>query len=253
MSYASEVASDNPLHWWRGSESPSPIAVNHGSLAPVMVATATTLLTGITGVTAGGASAWDPGNYDFNVGTTLNLSVPSAHEIWVWIPFHNANVRHIWAWDCSSVNAMDMWIQSDDKIHCIPARGAVALLTTNVITFGHWHHVVISNENAGGKLYLDGVLQTTGAALGTGTTALTPYLGGCAEVVANTLIGLWTEAAYYGAGLSAARVLAHYNAAELKANAPQPIFGGVSQPNSGGAVTSADALAQILNAVVKTY
>jgi len=253
MTYATEVAADNPLHWWRGSESPSPIAVNHGSLAPVMVATATTLLTGITGVTAGGASAWDPGNYDFNVGTTLNLSVPSAVEIWVWIPFHNANTRHIWAWDCSSANAMDMFISADDKIHVLPARGAVQLATINVITFGHWHHLVMSNEAAGGKFYLDSVLQATGAALPAGTTALNPYLGGCAEVVASTLIGLWTEAAYYGAGLSAARVLAHYNAAELKANAPQPIFGGVSSPNNANVVTQPDALQAILNAVVKTY
>jgi hypothetical protein len=81
-----------------------------------------------------------------------------------------------------------------------------------------WHHVVIVSTGADTRFYFDGVLKWTNPTIMTAHPGDRLYVGGWAT-------GLWdffiSEVAFYGTALSAARVLAHYNAADNTLFRPQ--------------------------------
>jgi len=95
----------------------------------------------------------------------------------------------------------------------------VTITTAASVTDGHWHHAVATIGSSGMALYLDGTLQSTNS-----NTTSQNYSGwwrigydnlsGWPNAPSSDYFaGLLARAAVYPVALSAAQVLAHYNAA----------------------------------------
>jgi hypothetical protein len=76
-----------------------------------------------------------------------------------------------------------------------------------------WHHLVMTKDGATIKVYLDGVDRTTGVADNTFSSGSVTRYVGRAPAGTERFLGSLSEVAVYDYALSAARVLAHYEAA----------------------------------------
>lgn len=89
--------------------------------------------------------------------------------------------------------------------------------TGSGMTDGNWRHVVVTHDSVSGDLilYINGSSVASNSRTGTPQSVSQPIIiGGCGSTVdSNWFSGDIAHCAYYGAALSAARVLAHYQAA----------------------------------------
>lgn len=89
--------------------------------------------------------------------------------------------------------------------------------TGSGMTDGNWRHVVVTHDSVSGSfiLYINGSSVASNSRTGTPQSVSQPIsIGGCGSTVdSNWFSGDIAHCAYYGAALSPARVLAHYEAA----------------------------------------
>lgn len=89
----------------------------------------------------------------------------------------------------------------------------LTLLGPSALSTGTWHHIAATVGAAGVKLYVDGTEVATDAATSSYSGAQLVFVRGGGNGYTATGAMLVAEPAVYAAQLSAARVLAHYNAA----------------------------------------
>jgi hypothetical protein len=94
-------------------------------------------------------------------------------------------------------------------------NGSVTAIGTTTLSLNTWYHVAATYDGANIKLYVNGVLDQTAAATGSlkGTGVTQFILAGATGRNPDTFSGYIDEIAIYTSVLSAARLLAHYNAA----------------------------------------
>lgn len=224
MTYSSEVLADSPLAWWKLDEaSGTSFADSSGNSRAAA----------ITGAPTFGAAALAPGlpgtatvfggsdNASTANGSWMNSLAAYSVEWWFkttttssMIPLSRSNsgtVRQFQARFASGGNMeFDAW-------------SSTAVLTSLISAFayadGVAHHCFMTLSATAQKIYIDGAQIATGAGFTpqTGTTEpvrLGNFTGGGFQY-----IGTMQSPAIYGTELSAARILAHYNAGIASASA----------------------------------
>ena len=111
------------------------------------------------------------------------------------------------------INAYALYINASNKAE-LDRHGVVGLVqsTTTITDFTTWHHIVATKNGATSAIYIDGADVSDPMANSTCTDTTSELWIG--EDNAGTIaIAYLDEVAVYPTALSAARVLAHYNAA----------------------------------------
>lgn len=249
MSYVSEVLADSPRHFWSCASAPSMLVQDTGAVPACFIYNGSYNNGGFSGLDLGGWAYYVSANNQLQSGIALPFTSPSTFEIWFWLPFVPSALYELYAWDGLGAGSLNIYIDAGNKLNCGGPGGTVT--DTVNITARTWHHVVFAYDAVSGIGYKDGAafgVAVAGSGAGfTGGVTLGARNG------AGGMTGLISAAAHYPAKLAAARVLAHYNAASLKALTPVFIAQGsvnyvtLTEAPTGGL---SDA---ILASVRKTY
>jgi hypothetical protein len=212
MSVPAEYLADSPVSYWRlgepsGTEAADVKAANNGTYK------------GTPTLGAAGLLLADPSTAATLNGTTQYVSVPDSASL-----------------DLGDVFTYEAWIKRSGtgKTDCIIDKGANAAVfrfdgedhlllrrnsvgdiakSTTKITDTNAHHLVATKNGATAKIYIDGVDVTGAVTNQTCTnTAIALGIGASDAGTEDFFRGTIDEAAVYGTALSAARVLAHYEA-----------------------------------------
>jgi len=204
---------------------------------------------GFTGIDAGGWAYYLSANYEIQSAVALPFTSPSTFEGWFWLPFLPSVLYELFAWDGLGAGSMNCYIDAANKLNLGGPGGTVT--DAVAITARVWHHFALAYDAASSIGYKDGA--ALGAAIAGSAAGFTGQAFGGARNGAGGMTGLLTELAHYPSKLSAARVLAHYNAATQKAL--QPVFVAAGSVNyiTIGEASSGGQLDAVLKAVRKTY
>ena len=225
MTYSSEVLADSPLAYWRLGEASGTTAVDSSgngrdgtyggsyALAQSGALTDPDTALGITGTT---------GRMNMSGASWMNVSTWTV-EAFVKKPA-GANARLVVREPAATpVAANYPWSlqsTSTDKLTPVVYAGGTAKVysSTAGIGGGAWHHVAVTWDGTTIRMYVDGAASGTGTPGGAiSTSSTTDITVGNARATSSDLnygvngVGV-DEVAFYGSALSAARILAHYNA-----------------------------------------
>ena len=227
-SYSDTVLADNPIGFWLLNETSGTtgddLTANNNDLTFYNSPTLN-VATGLTGITK--AITFDGTNDRLNTATvsTFNVAASANWSIEIWIKTSSSTFGVPIAWrDASGSNAgLDGILTINNG-----TAGLIQLLTAdsvgNLLIISHagsyndnaWHQVVISATSAGAiRLYVDGVDRansTTLRNIGTSNRAIVVGANDTGGTYAQFYTGTATAVSVYNTALSAAQVLAHYNA-----------------------------------------
>lgn len=223
--YAYEVKADTPTSWYRlGDAATSTVAKDSsgnnldGTLAPTLSTPTAGLIElsddGARSVPNGGGTTFPLRNTGYVSGTAWTW------EAWLVLPTITGS-NSIWEQlDSSGVNTFAVSIGSGGTSLAVTTRsagtGAINSFwtLTSAVTDGARHHFAVVKSGTTLTLYIDGA-ATAWTSGGTGLSSTdTDYGGATTRHLALGFDGPWTvdELATYGTALSAARILAHYQA-----------------------------------------
>ncbi len=254
--YLSAVLADSPIHYWRMADPGGSLTHDIGSSPRAMATNNFATVVPYTGPISDGGSAW------FDALTTVNFfdsdsrTTPCSSELWVWQHYTRNAFQGLFSMDVPGVTALcDIGINATGHPQ---ANVAVTSITSaSVMSIQNWHHLVVTRTASLSTLYVDAISVGTVA---TGTQAAANFNMCIGAYLANTFGNTTVpasaniaEVAFYGTALSASAVTTHFVAADNVSSKPVSQISGVGSPNNGNANTSAAALQQILNAVMKTY
>lgn len=213
VSYATNVANDTPIAYWRLGESSGTDAVNNISSnytgtyvnSPLLGQTGALNNDANTSVTFDGTSSYTTVSYN----SALNSSQFSI-EAWVY-PTGGSGYRGIVS-NRSYPNGWVFYIDSnDDFAFWVNNDTAMASLIGPSVTLNTWSHLVGTFDGTNARFYVNGTLQST--------QAITSYLAntsaaltiGQGDVGSNFFFqGTIDEVALYPSALSSSRIDAHY-------------------------------------------
>lgn len=182
----------------------------------------------------------------------LYATPPCTFEAWAWIWGTLSTYQEILMYG-DTVHSLEMDVEPTGKVRLVTRGTNQQLLSVGILTPNAWHHVVGLFSLSAATIYIDGSFDNNSAIAYSGLPASDPFgIGGFSDRT-QPLNGYIASPALYPTVLSAARILAHYNAAEQKAQ--QPLFqGGASSAQVTLLQADIDAkLALILASVRKTY
>jgi hypothetical protein len=229
--YAAAVHDDSPVAYWRLDETSGSDALDssgHGHTGTVGA-----------GVTRGQAAAVaDGAAIDCNASTTGRVTVPAAAvtgltgacsiECWIKPDALTLPNGHRMAFSSSAHNYISLTANGIGRVFASINVGGQQLLDSGVTApAGQWTHVVVTWDGARIRLYVNGVLRTTSAALtgsvtwGGSDPAIGGYLGDSGA--GWQWDGKIDEVAVYGAALTPAAVASHY---EARTEESRVVFGG---------------------------
>lgn len=236
MAYADEVLADTPLAYWKLDETSGTTAFDSSGNGRNLTWTGTPGL---------GASPL------INTGTAVTLSGDDGASRPL-DAFTNRSQYSVELWFSSTATASSFLL-----LHFAGTAGAWGLqlnrpgttagsvtarnystsvqVSSAAVNNGARHHVVLVQDATTLRLYVDGT-QVNSAASAQVNNDLIGINLGQDNTGANKLVGKLDEVAYYGAPLSAARVLAHYNAG----------IGVVKQALTGAATAASAAAGTLL-------
>lgn len=222
--YRSEVIEDAPVGYWRLDELSGTVAADSSGAGHNGTYTGGVAL-GATGVIASNTAATFDGVNDYvTMGDVNAYEFQSAFAVEFWAKYTATQPL------AAIVGKMSAAINSgwavfeysgQGYIQFYGVTGAGSLLwdfhTDLAYNDGAWHHVVCAwdgTTNANGlKIYVDGVVVKTATALtGTPGTTSTPFAIGSFGALSSGFFGGTVDEVALYTELSAARVLAHYNA-----------------------------------------
>lgn len=250
--YLAAVVADAPRHYWRCADPGGLLLHDIGAVPRHMRIGPNFGLSGYSGPNSDGGSALctnlgPHAYYDQEL-----RAAPISLEVLVWIHYSTGL-------PCQPLSVTDGagvgWvfrIRANYSVDIFGPGGTVNSAAI-VLTNQTWAHLVLTDTGAAMILYINGVNR--GAAGGAG--AANPN-------VAYWLNGYWAaggysgnlnvaEAAVYPAALSAARVLAHYNAIDQLATSPVASAAGGTSGGGTGSTAYQGLEQQILASVRKSY
>lgn len=211
MSYATEVAADSPLHWFKLDETSGTSLANAGSNGTALTKAAGMTLNQADTISSGGKSAALDGSATSYASATSQFGqYPSAgatYEIWYKGTDASGTIAR---WGSGSTNYWAIKVVSGGFVSFTRAT-QVHTATSGVVNDGAWHHIVVNYTNATGtyNIYVDKTLvyTTTGASVPNLNANQTLFLGDDTD----SIIGKVDEFAVYTGVLSSTRINAHYN------------------------------------------
>lgn len=225
-SYLAEITADSPSAWWRLGESNliMPASDENGNIDPGAYRD--------SGVTLGAKGALSKDNntaaqLDGVTGAVLfsgsiyDEEGLSGFTMEIWASPTSAtgtNQRLISHLTASNADGWMLFLDGTlvphfDRIKSGTIVGSVD--GSAAIATGKFTHIVVTSDGSELSLYVNGALAAAGATLGsiTATSAPNLVLGASSDLSNEYFAGVLDEAAMYVQNLSAARVLAHYQAA----------------------------------------
>lgn len=214
MTYASEVAADSPVLWWRlGEASGTTAADASGNGRDGTYVGSPTL--GVGGLVGDGDTAVGFDGVDDYVsysGSVLTSANAASVEAWVSAPTVASGSNFIF--DLAGTSQSIRWPIGPSLVDVVvnPSGTGTAFVTHTSVSDGTRHHIVVtySNTTDTATVYVDGSSVATGSV--SGTFSITSLMvarqvsgGGYATATID-------EFAVYGVELSSARVAAHYAA-----------------------------------------
>lgn len=177
-------------------------------------------------------------------------AAPLSVELWYWPIVNKGALYLLFAWDNATNPSIDFAL-SATKVLQVAINGQ-GLNDTSASSDQTWHHAVLTYDLANIRLYRDGSQVASQAYSVSFTISRNLGIG---NEPSNGLVGLThiAEVAIYSTALSAARVSAHFAAAEQPSQAPIYQLGGsFPQPGGGGTTNTADIQA-LIKYVSQTY
>lgn len=256
MSYASEVLADAPTYWARFAEAGPPFLLDEHT-PPAEVWETKTNTAGF----ANGAGPADGGGslpiskffqerYDA-LTAVFGAAAPCTLETWLWPVNLTPGADTTIIGSSSGGNGVVLQWMTDGTVRWgIVAAANTAGPRTDAIQRLHWNHLVGTYTGGTAAVYRNGVLRNSAAATFPGAGTGGPLsLGGNGGGTNAALSFYLAEFAWYPTALSAARVAAHYAAAEFPTRAPT-----APQPASSSTITPINAdLAAILASVRRSF
>jgi hypothetical protein len=217
VSYAQRILADNPTGYWRLGEASGLTAADSSGH-------------GYAGTITGGVTLAQPGAIAsdtaalFN-GTTGYISVPHAaplaptadFSVEAWVRFSGSTpldiINHYGAGNFKGFFFAASESLADGRLELWTGNGWFR--GTRVINDGQWHHVAATITGTTARIYVDGVLDSTGVAtLDLGPVTFALEIGRRHDTLTYAS-GLIDEVALYSYALTPAQVLAHYQARAL--------------------------------------
>lgn len=223
MTYASEVAADSPVLWWRLGESSGTVA-NDSSAGgtfdgtynggPTLGATSLLATDSDTAVSLDGVN-----DYVSYSGTVIASSSAVSVEMWFKMSTPAAVSYLFQVRNATITSEFRVSMETTGALSVVanPTGTNSASFTTAATTFGdnQPHHLVLTYNDAGdtATLYVDGTSVGSGTVLGTSKLVEVTSVGAGAQANGNTrMAGVIDEFAIYSTALSSTRVSDHYAA-----------------------------------------
>lgn len=221
MTYKSEVLADTPIHYWRSGNGGIWHDISTSPTQPVHLICDPQISHFIfTGVNSDATSWLHQDSFFVSCAIPTSGGVPLTIECWIWWAQPNTATRAtIFGWDGVAAGP-NLAMDSASKKLRLGMAGA-SLLSTNVVSYQAWHHVVATVSSGGTiSLYVDNAVAGTvgGASTSGWTQRLNVGLDGPGG--ANPFYGFITELAIYGSVLSTGRIAAHFAAADSIVSPP---------------------------------
>lgn len=140
---------------------------------------------------------------------TSNITLGTDYSISLWFNATSLNAYNfLWYNGTSGIGEMYCAIQSTGLITC--SAGGTYFYTTSPITTGRMYHLVFTKSSTSGKIYLNGILNTSG------TVAASTYTGRLIigsygiKTISNSHIGLLDEVMVYNRAITPEEVATLY-------------------------------------------
>jgi len=233
VTYSSEVLADSPVAYWRLDDTSGTSAVDSSGNARTGTYAGSPTLSAVSLLPVGGGTAvsFDGVNDTLTVGDNaalnaadsgftfecwVKLNTPTADKLYILgDKTGTANANQQWSvyWDNRSTSGSPLRLRTQngyDATAPVPVDWSGTVARDALAAGGHLAVVWVGSNT---KIYWNGVQVVSGTGL-TGAVANTRSVY-IANLNGNSFYfdGKMDEVALYGTGLSAARVLAHYNAA----------------------------------------
>jgi hypothetical protein len=230
--YADEVVADTPVGWWRGHESGGSVAEDYGFTAPdadgVITGTPIFEVAGPSGIGTAIEYEGNPDVIKIAHASKLDVSGSFSIEAWCWYTGAPAELATVFSEAyAGGADPVSMTLTFDTTGGGTSGRAPVfgwyngsafkLAVSPSDITADTWHHLV-GVYDAGLpelQLWVDGINEATNGAPGTQPSGTNERRIGERwdnAVAEEWWVGRICEVALYGAALSEARILAHYNA-----------------------------------------
>ena len=228
LSYSATVLADSPIGFWLLNETSGStgddLTANNNDLTFVNSPTLN-VSTGLAGIPVG--ITFDGTNDYLNTATvaTFNVASSSSWSMETWIKTNSASGGVFATWRDQTGSGGGVTTALSINLFGAGSIGAFTLDSGgNNLILSHansyddnaWHHVVLSAASGGAmRLYIDTVDQantTTARFTGTSNRRIIVGANDNTGTPANYYTGTSTAVSVYNTALSAAQVLAHYNA-----------------------------------------
>jgi hypothetical protein len=177
---------------------------------------------------------------------------PLTLECWFWL-HSGRGVAQAFLALTDGVANLEIGLDATLHPHAFSSGGGITSVTP--VTRQQWHHLVLTQSVAAGDLYLDGfnVGTLVGGAIGAWSPGFIAGAGGSTTAPLRFSTAALAECAIYSTKLSAARVTAHFVAADNTAGRPIYRANGTFDISGGTATSDPTSLASILASVRKVF
>jgi hypothetical protein len=227
MAYSDEVLADSPLVYWKLDEASGQFQDSSGNARHTTSVFGSPSYQQAGGINEGFSitSGYAENNSGYFLPDIANWTL----EAWIKT---TETTNQIGIIELGQANpALYVSNMPTGNLRLLRSHIAVDQTSTTAINDGQWHHVVATNTAGVTKLYIDGV-DRSGTSAGLTYTSASRNAGFGASWVTSAssidadseFLGSLDEIAIYGTGLSAARVLAHYEAGIASGFLPKVIL-----------------------------
>lgn len=231
MTYTAEVLADSPLAYWQLDEPAGLVMLDSSGNTRHGVIDAGVTLGAATVVPNDPGPAWSLNAFEGGqvaVASWMGPATALSAEVWAHLTAYDSDGTilfaraNVGAGNSAANKPWALIVLSTGAIVCrvYNNAGATVLLTSaaGVFTLNADHHVVLTQDGTNARIFCDGVQVATAALTGVPVSTATstqPMTVGRTQGTSPsiyTFTGRIGHAAFYGTGLSAVRVFAHYNA-----------------------------------------
>jgi len=253
LTYLTTVLADAPVHFWRCADPGGGVLNDIGSVPLALEISGSGPELAYTGPNSDGGSCVISNNVGFHYMDMESTSLPCSFEFWIFQYYRLAALQCPFAAEDNAGATMGTCrLTGAGQMQAFPPNGT--LTDPTAMTTQAWHHWLLAADTAGANLYRDGGLVANAG--GVAATTITCRFGIGARATpqnGNPCAAAISEGAVYHTKLSAARALAHFNAADQRTQPPISKQFGTFSLSGGIATLSADEAALILASVRKTF